>query len=138
MTVALVQAHFFRVCENMSQPKMVACVLLLCESRFAGLRKKKVATNTQTNLKQKKTHCIAHLIWFETKGHVTYTALPNIIRVLKPGAKFAFTVRKTFYDEFANEWNDYLQNMKECKFINKHEIPYMKGVTCYVITLQKN
>ena len=70
------------------------------------------------------------------QGHCGPNCLPNLIRVLKKGCLLIVTVRKIFFQQTREGWEEYIQKCN-CKVEEQVEMPYLEDMTCLVLAIRK-
>lgn len=70
------------------------------------------------------------------QGHCGPDCLPNLVRVLKKGCYLIATVRKLFYEETKQEWQQQLQ-VCNCELLEEIEMPYHEDAKAIVVVINK-
>jgi len=72
-------------------------------------------------------------------GHARGNAMPELVRIVKPGGLICFTVRNCVLDDPEYEFNVYMQKLideKKWKLLAKTQEPYLLTVMCTVFVYQ--
>ena len=70
------------------------------------------------------------------QGHCGPDCLPNLLRVLKKGCLLIATVRKIFFEQTKEGWEENIKKCS-CKVEERAEMPYLEDMTCLVIVIRK-
>ena len=105
-------------------------------------RKKQIYTDLRViNLKEQLPYnteffdsilCVGVFI----QGHCGPDCLPNLIQVLKRGCLLIVTVRKTFFEQTKEGWEENIKKCN-CKVEEQAEMPYLEDMTCLVMVVRK-
>ena len=70
------------------------------------------------------------------QGHCGPNCLPNLLRPLKRGCILIATVRKIFYEQTKEGWEENIRKCS-CKVEEQTEMPYLEDMTCLVMVIRK-